>query len=728
MRSFGTTISLVLTLTLSVAHAQAPGIALNEAVSSNGSTLAAADGEHYDWIELHNAAEVATPLAGYGLSDRADEPFKWTFPDVQVPAGGYLLVWASGIEGPPPAGELHASFRLSSDGEALVLSDPDGRQVDFVSLPAIPRDMSLGRQPDGVGEWSYFTVPTPLAANEGTTFESVSAPPAFSHPSGMYPGSVTVELTTTEPSGTIYYTLDGSTPTPENVGGRAFEVMTSYPNGELQLRSDRTFPYLGPIEVRPKLDAPNDLATIHTTFQDRRHRPPSDPVLKGTVVRAATFVDGKLASPVVTRTYFAGFDAAVSFDLPILSLASDAAGLFDFYDGIYVGGEAYNTYLTENPDAEGNPSKFPANYAERGRDAERAAHMELLAPDGTSLYSTPLGIRIHGGTTRSRPIKSLRLYARATYGNDRFDYAFFPGSDETGFQTLMLRQSGNDYDSTLFRDAMMQRLMAATELDTQSYLPVAVFLNGEYWGIQNIRERYGATYIAREYDLDEDEIDLLTRRWDVDAGDAAHWRATLDFFEDADLSQPDAYTHAQTLVDVDNLIDYYIAEVYFGNYDWPHNNIDFFRKRTDGYVPDARPGHDGRWRWLLYDTDLGFRYPESPSLHAVADGERRPAFTVVFRSLMRNTEFRARFVARFDEHLRTTFQPDRVLAIIDEMAAGIASEVPRHVDRWSLPRSLEAWEEEVEILRTFAVERPAEIWTQVEAVFPVEAAAFATVR
>lgn len=722
MRNASVLALMVVTAFCALAQAQERHLVLNEAVSSNGSTISSSDGEFYDWIELYNASDRVIPIGGYGLSDRASEPFKWTFPDIEVLPGEYVLVWASGLPDAAHESELHASFRLSAGGEALILSDPDGRQVDFVVLPPIPRDMSFGRLPDGGVDWKYFSVPTPQAPNAGTTFDAISDAPTFSHPSGAYSEEFELTLSTPDGVGTVLYTLDGSSPTPDNVGGRTYEVMTSYPNGELETRVETTYVYTTPLLITSKLGAPNELATIHTTFEDWRHHLPADSVLKATVVRAAVYADGELTSPVVTHTFFVGFEGSIEFDLPILALATDAAGLFDFHEGIYVGGERYNTYLTENPEAEGNPSKFPANYAERGRHTERAAHMELFTPDGTLVFASPLGVRIHGGTTRSRRIKSLRLYARASYGNERFEHAFFPESETSQYETLVLRQAGNDFNGALFRDAMMHRLVAETNLDTQAYLPVVVFLNGEYWGIHNLRERYDLAYLVREYGLDEDEIDLLTRRWHVVSGGNSQYLDTLEFFESADLETDEAYARAQTLIDVENLIDYYIAETYFGNIDWPNNNVDFFRKRTDEYVEDAPVGHDGRWRWLLYDTDLSFRHYESTTLEDIANGVKQPKFTVIFRSLLRNEQFRQRFVDRYDHHLRTTFQPDRVIAIIDQMASRIESEVPRHVERWGVPRSVAAWEREVETLREFARQRPAHIWAQVEAAFPEEAA------
>ena len=151
------------------------------------------------------------------------------------------------------------------------------------------------------------------------------------------------------------------------------------------------------------------------------------------------------------------------------------------------------------------PWEREGNFTQRGREWEREAYIEYF-DGGEAKFSQNLGIRIHGGATRTYPQKSIRLYARGEYGQEFIEYPIFgnkkimeEGNVADKFKTLLLRNGGNDGQSTIFRDALMQSLVEHTSLDIQAYKPVIVFLNGEYWGIHNIRERFDRHYFEQYY-------------------------------------------------------------------------------------------------------------------------------------------------------------------------------------------------------------------------------------
>jgi hypothetical protein len=135
--------------------------ALNEIMASNASTMADEDGDFEDWIEIFNPETYTINLAGYGLSDDYENPFRWVFPDVNIPAGGFLLVWASGKDRNNPQSELHTNFSISSAGEEVLLTHPSGERIDEIAPVPIPTHISYGRQPDGTGNWLFFAEPTP---------------------------------------------------------------------------------------------------------------------------------------------------------------------------------------------------------------------------------------------------------------------------------------------------------------------------------------------------------------------------------------------------------------------------------------------------------------------------------------------------------------------------------------------------------------------------------------
>lgn len=186
---------------------------LNEIQTSNTFTIEDEDVDTPDWIELYNPSAQGVSLNGFGLSDRAGEPFKWVFPDVTLAPGQYLLVYASGKNKRIAGQTLHTNFSLSADGEDVVLTSPEGVRVDFVPATALYTDISFGRSPDGTGAWRYFGQPTPGAANTTQSHPAVVPAPRFSREGGPYTTAfwLTFEV---PPGASVRYTTDGSLPLP----------------------------------------------------------------------------------------------------------------------------------------------------------------------------------------------------------------------------------------------------------------------------------------------------------------------------------------------------------------------------------------------------------------------------------------------------------------------------------------------------------------------------------
>ena len=148
------------------------------------------------------------------------------------------------------------------------------------------------------------------------------------------------------------------------------------------------------------------------------------------------------------------------------------------------------------------------------------------------------------------------------------------------------------------------------QLDTQASRPVVVFLNGEYWGIYTLQERYDEYYLQNHYGIAADHSVILRQERrpfsEEKQGMKTHYSEMLRYIRENSLQDPQHYKYIQTQMDVDNYIDYLIAEIYAGNDDWPDNNIYIWRMKTDQYEPNAPIGQDGRWRWMLFDLDFGF--------------------------------------------------------------------------------------------------------------------------
>jgi len=213
----GSRIALVATLLGTVGLVNPPparALVISELMPSNSSTIADEDGEFSDWLEIHNDGASPANLAGYHLTDDDQLLTKWTFPSASIPAGGYLLVWASDKNRALTGSPLHTSFKLSAEGEYLALVAPDGVTIVHEYAPAFPPqvpDRSYGLALDLVTE-RCFVEPTPGAANDESVACSLISDVAFSVERGFYEAPFQVALSTATPGATVRYTLDGSEP------------------------------------------------------------------------------------------------------------------------------------------------------------------------------------------------------------------------------------------------------------------------------------------------------------------------------------------------------------------------------------------------------------------------------------------------------------------------------------------------------------------------------------
>lgn len=527
--------------------------------------------------------------------------------------------------------------------------------------------------------------------------------PDFSVLGGFYESPFQLELTTYRPEGVIWYTLDGSEPDPVNNRANSFE-------------------YREPLAIDSRAGDPNILSKIRTNFHYWQG-PPKAEVFKATTVRARVFIDNQPWGDIETHSYFVDPNMSSRYSMPVISLVTDSAGLFDDKIGIYVPGDRYV------PD-----NQRTGNYWASGINWEREAHLEFYEADGEFGFSQGVGIRIHGGITRSWPQKTLRIYARREYGQDKITYDLFPGHYEfdARYERFLLRNGGNDMRRAFMRDALIQRLAAHTGLETQAWRPVLVFINGEYWGIHNMRERSDHHYLNEKFGVPKEQIVILegnSVQVQGPAGGSRHYKDMLDFIRHNSMAETSNYRHVQTLMDTDNYIDYMVTEIWAANTDWPHNNIRFWRIDAPEEQLTDLPGHDGRWRWLLYDLDYGLGLPEEVShnsLLRVAKGEDWSTF--LFRNLLKNKEFRSDFINRFADHLNYSFAPQRVNEMIDEMYEVYKPEMEEHFIRWPYTSSVQRWEGYVNDVRKWVTARPNYVREHIISEFKLSGQAELTIK
>ena len=685
-------------------------LVVSEIVSSNASTLTDHFGEQSDWIELHNPGDRRADLAGWYLTDDPDQPDRWQIPELVIEPGGYAVIFASGRDQVLGDGELHTNFRISQDGEPILLVRPDGQTVvDRLPAVEIPRDASFGRHIDDHSRVCYFAVPTPGESNATGCFEDTDlGAPTFSASSGFYdePFELTIDAEATDQP--LIYTLDGSFP-------------------DLEANADSTYRYDGPLDIVDRSDEPDRLTRIDTTLPnedlewDAQVAPSVDgPVQKGTVVRARSEFGAESVA-----TFFVG-EHLVRDDLPVVSLVLDEDFLFDDELGIYVPGTTYQQWRDSDEFDPAYGWQTPANYHQRGREWERPPLDRLreravfeFCPHGSATCARQFGagVRIHGNHSRTFAQKSLRLYARNDYGNRAFDHAFFGEHGPAQHRRLLLRNSGQDTRQLMFMDGYLHGLMEGFEADTQRYEPSVLFINGEYWGIHNLRERYDRHYLEAVHGADADALVQLGRLLEVEAGPPGSdepFRRFLNYLATTDDPDHVVLDRVASEIDVDNFFDHVIAHVFVANSDWPGNNVRLWREPDGPHLP-GEGVRDGRWRWLIFDLDhLGERVGMfnldydvfANNLAPTDDLDLHDGYPVMFHRLMEHDELRERFLSRFADHLNSTFRPERSLAELTSVVSRLEDEIVTHQARWSRLVSVERWHEDVGRLEDFMARRP----------------------
>jgi len=654
---------------------------INEIMASNATTLADEDGDYEDWIELYNDSSEPINLAGYHISDNPGFPQKWTFPEVTVNPYSFLLVFASGKDRMNGT-ELHTNFSISIDGEPVLLTNPDGELVDYMPNVVLETDQSFGRIPDGESEMILFSESTPGTSNLGGVPHSPLIDDiSFSVDQGLYESAFNLYLYNLNPNASIHYTLNGGDPDP------SAEV------------------YTGVIQITDNADLPNNISMISTnvqgTYGDAGWQPPVGNVFKGTVLKVQSFENGQPTSPVYTKSYFVHSDIYTRYNnLPIISIVTDSLNLFDYEGGIYVPGITFD----ENPDL---PAYWGfGNFNMRGKEWERPAHIALFESDGSLGFAQDVGLRIHGGGTRQFPLKSLRIYARNQYGNKTINYPVFPWKEHQEYKRLLLRPSGNDWRHNYCSDGLSSLLIEELNIQKQEYRPAVVFINGEFWGLHNIRDRIDKYFLEYTADANPEEVEII-KNWSEPAeGSTDTYENLVDYISSHDLIYDPYFEYVATQVDIDNIIDYYISRQYTAVQDWPGNNNSFWRSADS----------DGPWRWIFYDNDKALTDSDFDSInHSLNASAEDPSWfhnethVFLFSNLFRNHNFREEYKNRLFYHLENSFKPERVHQLLDSIVGMIGPVMPEHIARWQFPESIDYWESQIDIIRDFADERPCKI-------------------
>jgi hypothetical protein len=513
----------------------------------------------------------------------------------------------------------------------------------------------------------------------------------FSHNSGLY--SVGFSLTIrAAPGSDIYYSTDGSVPSSAKVG-----------NG-------RVFKYSSPITVQNRNGQANVLATnansrnFYMDPDDPRgsmptiYIPNNDQVPKATVIRAIAVDSSGKQSDVATKTYFIGNNLANYANHRVISLVSDPYNLVDENYGIMVRGNPSNLW-------DSNP---PYNYRRKGADWERPAHLELFEGNGSSRsipLSTGVGIRVRGGWSRGVGQKSFSVYFKEQYGiNNLKNYVLIPGAVKADgktpvatFKGFMLRNGANDIEYTKFYDVFLQELLSDRSFSTQASVPCIVYLNGEYWGPYNLQERYSDNHTEYKYGVKKENV-ISYDNDELDDGNAGEEQLFFDMMDmaNSNMSNSTNYNAFCYFFDIDNFIDYWAAEIYIYNEDWPHNNYRVWRTRT---TEAGNPYGDTKWRYQVFDTEFALGIYNSGGLTGqngygdafakILNGDNKNHDNnKLFKALLANPDFCKKFVNTMMDLYNVNFHPDVYgpkLNSYEAVYSPLMKGNPGYFSRWGSP-------------------------------------------
>ena len=488
---------------------------------------------------------------------------------------------------------------------------------------------------------------------------------------GPQVSDVSFGLDPSNPDNWVY--LESPTPGEENSGAVITEIRETGPAAQI---SPEAGLYLGNQtitiaahsgEIRYTTDGSNpspDSSLYTAPFE----------ITETTVVRAQVFGTGKVPGEIVTQTYFIGESFANG--LPLVSLTAPPETLFGQDIGIYGHARHSGGNIHKGVDAPGNLEFFP--------------------PDGSAGFSVNGGFRLGGENNfLSHGQKAFNFATRGKYGHDAIHYDLFPGSGVGTFTGLTLREGGDDWGKAHLTDAIWDPLVKGRmEAETNRYRPAALFINGEYWGLYNIRDRWDENWFYQEYGTDDGNYDrirsTLSSGYEIEDGESDEWYELLSYLSTTPPNDPDFWSVVSSNIDIDSLADFTICESYGRNSSW-RNNREWWKDRRNG----------GKWRLLLPDMDRTLGNSSSFSnIGSLLFGDK------ILSEVRAVPEFQVRLLQRAAAHCADTLSENRVRDMITSLGLAAAPEIPRQTERWNSPTP-SGYESSLTRMRNFASDRQA---------------------
>ena len=634
------TAAMLLVVTTISANAQ---LVINELMQSNVECIMDDIKEFPDsWVELYNSGDSAVHLQYYKIGTKPDVSKAWQLPVQEVSAKGRVIIFCDkeGIEG-----TLHTDFRLESgkDGNLYLFQKEKADAIDKLEkMAAMPApDVAYGRAKNG------------QATDNGDTWGyELNPTPGEPNSGGVVAAS-------------------------QILGAPGFSELGRVGNATVNL------------ELILPDGAPNGAVIRYTTDG-------SEPTTQSTkytksikiestkVIRAKVFCDGWL-SPISTAHSYIFHPRTMT--VPIISIQTKNRYLNNREIGIFTN----NTSKTNKV------------------DWRRPINIEMFTSENSESVFNQLGeTRIQGGQSRANALKSMAIYANKRFdpANKRFSYEFFhdqkPGITE--FKSFSLRDGGNDFEDLYFRDLIIQRTMGEnTDLDWQAGHTAVLYINGEYMGMLNIRERSNEDNIYSNYKDSEgkaiEDIDMIEigheKVNNVDQyieelkeGDLNNYNTFKAFY-----SEPNhTLAEYEQWMDVSEYLNIMIMNLFYCNIDFPGNNIVFWRPTK------KKSGLPLRWRFIAKDADFGlglYGWSEtsnsSNTINMIYNPGKyeqswafSPTATLLFRNMMENenTDIKDLFIDKCCVYMGDFMNGEGTGKVIDKIKNEALKEFVAHRSKY----------------------------------------------
>lgn len=478
--------------------------------------------------------------------------------------------------------------------------------------------------------------------------------------------------------------------------------------------------------------------------------PEQDQVASFIVKACGQRADGSFTDA-ITHSYFVGEKVYERFDTLVFSLTTDPDNLYDYDRGIFTSGrirdeyidEMIKLYAEEGNTWEGSQNEGnPANFQMRGIEWERPVYVEVVDVNGEPLISQNAGMRVFGNSTRHYRQKSIKLYARSEYDpiNNFFDYDFFPedathtGLSVTKYKRLVLRNGGNDRAAAYLRDEVIQECADETDLtDVQHSRAAAVFLNGEYYGFVWVKQVYLDQYFNHKNQVRDEPWAILTAGEvpiTLPPEDKLQAQAIHDFnqvysYAEKDLTEEAIFHELRQLIDIDNFLTYYAIQIYIGNTDWPMGNKKVYRYYGNTPEEKGNSAADGRWRWLIYDTDYGLLHnkvvgPATKTLGILLGKTEESEYiyslcpSPLLTAVLSREDMKEQFVRIMCDLMNDPFSLANVTETVDRKRAEYYKELDYQFKHNSSSGNWNSVNRSVNEIYSFVRRRPAEMKNQIE--------------